>query len=176
VIFSGGNHLRDLETLRTATERLPAAVHPVDLYAPGERFAGNSHLRHRGQVDIASFCQAVARSRFMVLPVQEDPTRAAGITVLAMALRAGRPIVASSTAAMRDYLQHDVDALLVPPGDPEALAEAIARLDTDPELLSRLADGARRTGERMSTEHWAEQILSGTPLIPLRTPLGWRNW
>lgn len=175
-VFSGGNHLRDLETLRQATTLLPDSVHGVDLYAPGEAFAGNHHLRHRGQVHISEFLRALRESRFVILPLQEDPTRAAGITVLAMALLAGRPLVATSTAATRDYLQHEVDALLVPPGDAKALAAAVTRLDTEPGLLGVLAEGARVTGQRMSTESWAQQILSGRSHGPRRTRTGWRNW
>lgn len=177
VIFSGGDHLRDLDTLRAATERLPRAVHPVDLYAFGERFEGNAHLRHQGSLPVTAFYQALARSRFVVLPVQEDSTCAAGITVVVMALMAGRPVVASGIAAIRDYVRDGAEGLLVPPGDPDALAEAITRLDTDPALLSALAAGARAAGSRLSTQHWAEEIVSGTRALgPLWTPHGWRNW
>ncbi|MBI3781966.1 MAG: glycosyltransferase, partial [Deltaproteobacteria bacterium] len=175
-IFSGGNHLRDLETLRQASAKLASGVHPIDLYAPGERFAGNDHLRHRGFVSMAAFHQAAANSRFVVLPLHEEVNRATGVTVLAMALLAGRPIVATDIMAIRDYVQHEAEALLVPPGDAAALADAITRLDTDSALLSRLAAGARTLGQRLSTEHWADQIASRAPLLPVSTAHGWRNW
>jgi glycosyltransferase involved in cell wall biosynthesis len=177
VIFSGGDHLRDIGTLRTATERLPTAVHVVDLYAFGEPIEGNARLRFRGSLPLQSFYSALANSRFVVLPLEEDTNRAAGVTVLAMALMAGRPLVATGTAAVRDYVCDGVEALLVPPGDPAALADAITRLDTDSARLSTLAEGARRAGARLSTEHWAEQIVSGdSPLGPIWTSSGWRTW
>lgn len=176
VIFSGGNHLRDLETLRAATERLATDVGPVALYGYGERFAGNPHLQHEGSVALPEFYRALASSRFVVLPLIEDATRAAGVTVLAMALMAGRPVVATDTAATRDYVHDGVEGLLVPSGDPAALADAITRLDTDRALLTTLAAGARRAGQRISTERWAEQVISGTPLAPVREPSGWRHW
>ncbi len=176
VIFSGGNHLRDLETLRQATILLPAAVHAVDLYAPGDPIEGNAHLRHRGVVRLALFHDAVANSRFAVLPLRSEPNHAAGVTVLVMALMAGRPVVTTDIPAARDYVQHGVEALLVPPGDPVALADAIARLDGDRALLSSMSAAARETGQRLSTEHWATQIVSGAPPTPHWTPQGWRNW
>ena len=176
VIMSGGSHLRDLPTLHAATERLPAGVHPVLLYTQGERLEGNAHLLHEGDVPMRSFHQAIARSRFVVVPLREEVDRAAGISVVVMALVAGRPVVATSIAGTRDYIQHDVDGLLVPPGDPVALADAIARLDTDATLLSRLAAGARDAGRKLTTDHWADQIVSGQPLRPVRTAQGWRNW
>jgi len=176
VIFSGGNHLRDLETLRQATLNLPAAVHAIDLYAPGDPIEGNAHLRHRGVVRLGLFHEVLANSRFAVLPLRHEPNHAAGVTVLVMALMAGRPVVATDIPAVRDYVQHGVEALLVPPADPVALADAIARLDTDRGLLSSLSAAARETGRRLSTDHWATQIVSGTPPTPRRTPQGWRNW
>jgi glycosyltransferase involved in cell wall biosynthesis len=176
VIMSGGNHLRDLQTLRLATERLPGGVHPVLLYDQGEPFEGNAHLLYEGHVPLRSFYHAIAHSRFVVVPLRDEVHRAAGVTVMAMALLAGRPVVASSIAATRDYIQDGTEGLLVPPGDPDALADAIARLDGDATLLSRLAIGARETGRRLTTEYWADQIVSGRPLHPVWTPHGWRSW
>ena len=48
----------------------------------------------------------------------------------------GVPIVASELTAIREIIDHDVDGLLVTPGDPEAFASAITRLQGDPDLLS----------------------------------------
>jgi glycosyltransferase involved in cell wall biosynthesis len=59
----------------------------------------------------------------------------------AMSLRV--PLVASRVGGLREILEHEVDALLVPPGDAEALARAIERLATDPDLRSRLVRSAR---------------------------------
>jgi len=176
VIMSGGNHLRDLETLRRATERLPAAVRPVVLYHQGDPFEGNAHLLHKGKVSLRAFYHAIAHSRFVVVPLREEINHAAGVTVLAMALMAGRPVVATSIAATRDYIQDGTEGLLVPSGDADALADAIARLDTEPTLLSRLAAGARDASRRLTTEYWADQIVSARPLHPVWTPRGWRNW
>jgi glycosyltransferase involved in cell wall biosynthesis len=93
-----------------------------------------------------------------------------------MALAAGRPVVATSTAATRDYIEDGIDGVLVPPGDPGALADAITRLDTDAAWRSRLAAGAREAGRRLTTEYWADQIVRGRATHPVWTPRGWRNW
>jgi hypothetical protein len=175
-IFSGGQHLRDVPTLSAATERLSSSVHAVDLYAFDDHVEANPHLHHRGSVSVERFYRALANSRFVVLPLRDDDNCAAGVTVLAMALMAGRPVVATGTAAIRDYVEHGVEALLVPPGDPAALADAISQLDTDHALLARLAAAARETGRRLSTEHWADQIIAGTRPVPIRRSRGWRNW
>jgi len=57
-------------------------------------------------------------------------------------MAAGRPIVASDLPSMREILRDGTSALLVPPGDAAALADAIDRLLTDPDLSARLARAA----------------------------------
>jgi glycosyltransferase involved in cell wall biosynthesis len=65
-----------------------------------------------------------------------------GLTVIE-AMAAARPIVASRVGGIPEALRHGVDGLLVPPGDPAALAEAIVRLARDPELAARLGSAGR---------------------------------
>lgn len=55
----------------------------------------------------------------------------------------GRAIVASDLDQIGEVLSHEETALLVPPGDPEALADAIQRLIDDPDLRRRLGAAAR---------------------------------
>ena len=55
------------------------------------------------------------------------------------AMATGRPIVASDLPSIREVLRHEESALLVPPGEPEALAAAIERLLGDAALSERLA-------------------------------------
>jgi glycosyltransferase involved in cell wall biosynthesis len=57
-------------------------------------------------------------------------------------LTLGRPIVASDLPAIREILEDGTTALLVPPGDPGALAAALGRLAADPALASRLGAAA----------------------------------
>jgi glycosyltransferase involved in cell wall biosynthesis len=59
------------------------------------------------------------------------------------ALCAGRPVVTADTPAARAVLRHGRESLLVTPGDPGALARAIAELSRDRALLERLAARAR---------------------------------
>jgi hypothetical protein len=186
-IMSGGVHMRDLPTLVEASRLLSSDVHPIDLYAPADKFEGNTHsgewiegnaqLQHRGFVKPFLFYSAIAQSRFVILPLKEDTNTAAGITVMIQSLMAGRPVVASSIAAVRDYVRDGVDGLLVPPGDPRALAEAIQRLDTDPVLLASLAEGARKAGRKYSTDAWADDLLSGGHIaMPVAGGGRWHVW
>jgi glycosyltransferase involved in cell wall biosynthesis len=64
------------------------------------------------------------------------------ITLEAMAL--GVPIVASDIEGVAEQLDHDREALLVPPGEPKALTGALLALLQDSALRRRLGEAARR--------------------------------
>jgi glycosyltransferase involved in cell wall biosynthesis len=161
-ILSAGRHLRDIDTLLAAAARLDDTVHPIDLFAEGELTSAPRRVRFRRTVPSSIFCPEVGRSRFMVVPLVNDPHNAAGITAMATATIYGRPIIATATAAARDYVTEDVNGMLVPPGDVAALAAAIRRLDTDHALLTRLAAGARERTTELSTDTWARSLLTDT--------------
>lgn len=63
--------------------------------------------------------------------------------VLIEAMAAGTTVVASSLDGYRNVATHDVDALLVEPGDTQALGEVLRRAVTDTDLAARL----RRAGD-----------------------------
>jgi len=75
-------------------------------------------------------------------------------------LASGRPIVISDLPVLREVLRPDVDALMVPPEDPDALASALRRLADDPELGARLATSAlQRARTEFTWELRARRIL-----------------
>jgi glycosyltransferase involved in cell wall biosynthesis len=61
------------------------------------------------------------------------------------AMACGRAVVASATRPCARIVTHGFDGLLVEPGDPGALAEALGRLARDPALRERLGTEARAT-------------------------------
>ena len=67
-----------------------------------------------------------------------------GLPVALMeATSVGLPIVASRVGGIPQVLEDGVDALLVPPGDPVALAQAMKRLAADPALRLRMGRQAK---------------------------------
>jgi len=77
---------------------------------------------------------------------------AQGISILeAMARR--RPVVASAVGGIPEVLTDGVDGLLVPPADPDALADALARLSRSPSLRERFGSAGWETvRDRFSIE------------------------
>ncbi len=64
-------------------------------------------------------------------------------TVLLEAASSARPIVATDVPGCRDVVVDGVNGLLVPPGDPTALAQALERLIADPDTRQRMGQAGR---------------------------------
>jgi glycosyltransferase involved in cell wall biosynthesis len=71
------------------------------------------------------------------------------------ALACGTPLVTADTPAARELLVHEESALLVPPGDPDALAAAIRRIADDAQLAQKLSEG----GLAAYRQHASEKVL-----------------
>ena len=54
-------------------------------------------------------------------------------------MAAGRAIIASDLPSIREVLQHERNAVLVPPGDPAAMARSVQRVAADRDLAMRIA-------------------------------------
>jgi glycosyltransferase involved in cell wall biosynthesis len=80
---------------------------------------------------------------------------------LVEAMATGCVIVASDTAPVREAITHDVEGLLTPFHDPEALADRIAAVLADPASFARLGAQARATAlARFSRSACLDQALS----------------
>jgi glycosyltransferase involved in cell wall biosynthesis len=60
----------------------------------------------------------------------------------------GMCIVTTNVGELPHIWTHEHDALLVPPKDPKAMADAIRRILTEPELAERLSRNARAKAEQ----------------------------
>lgn len=73
----------------------------------------------------------------VVVPSRSEPLGLAAVEALAC----GRPVVASAVGGLQDVVRDGETGILVPPGDPSALAAAIKRL-SDEKLRIRFGDAA----------------------------------
>lgn len=78
---------------------------------------------------------------------------------LVEAAACGRPLVATDVSGSRDIARAGINALLAPPGDPAALADAIEVLIRDRELRQTFAAASRRVAEAAFS---SDQILAAT--------------
>jgi colanic acid/amylovoran biosynthesis glycosyltransferase len=93
---------------------------------------------------------ALARARMFALPsVRLRSGRMEGIPVALMeAMASGVPVIASRLSGIPELVEDGVTGLLVPPGNPLALAVAMARILEDDVLAAELARSARELVER----------------------------
>jgi glycosyltransferase involved in cell wall biosynthesis len=115
----------------------PASIPPQDVAAWGRR-PGIEVLGHVADI----------RDVWRVAHIAVLPSRREGLPLsLLEAAACGRPIVATDVPGCREIAREGINALLVPPDDAEALADAIGRLATDAAMRARFAGAGRRLVE-----------------------------
>jgi len=76
-------------------------------------------------------------------------------------MASARCIISADTPAIREFLDDERNALLIPPGDPDALAHAVLRLCEDRKFCERLGHAARATFEERMSHAQIVDRLSG---------------
>ncbi|MBS1891582.1 MAG: flippase-like domain-containing protein [Actinobacteria bacterium] len=80
--------------------------------------------------------------------------------VLTEAFAAGTPVIASGIAGYSDVVTDGVDGLLVPPGDPQRLAEELQRVAHEPQRLAAMGAAARHSAKRYAWPRIADQVTT----------------
>lgn len=120
-----------------------------------ERLARGIRVRILGHREDVPALLAAADA--FVLPSLFEGTPIALIEAMA----AGKAIVATAIPGVDELVVADESALLVPPGDPVALAAALRRVVAEPELRARLGAAARRRAHEMfSIETSTSRVMS----------------
>jgi glycosyltransferase involved in cell wall biosynthesis len=162
VLAVGKDLARDYATFAEAVRRLGVraeiAAYPRNL--EGVRLAPRTRAR---AVSAAQLRDLYAEAACVVVPQrrQEYPygSEGGGLTTLLETLAMARPLVATDRPILHDYVADGETALLVPPEEPEALAEAIGRVLGDDELARRLGEAGRaRVEEELTTRRFARRI------------------
>ena len=162
-----------VEALHLVAKRYPAVR--LVMAGDGPERERISHLvRQRGLDANVSFLGSVSWSRmpevfnsgsiFLIPSLKEGMPYA-----LLEAMACARAIVASSIPAMRSLLTHRKEGLLVPPGDPRALADAITELLADPGLRKRLGRASREYVESRHAHEVIAKELEQVYLEAMRT-------
>jgi glycosyltransferase involved in cell wall biosynthesis len=92
--------------------------------------------------------RADARAIVGLLDVLVVPSLTEGTPLIVLeAMAAGIPVVASAVGGIPDQIRHNKEGLLVPAGDPAALADALLELLQDPDRARSLGEAALRRAD-----------------------------
>ncbi len=115
-----------------------------------------SRTRFTGFVSDAERDALLATTRACAFPSEKEGW---GLTVIeANAL--GTPVVASDTPGLRDSVRNGETGILVRPGDPEAMAEALARLLEESAFSAQMQRAAHAWSQRFDWDRAADDMES----------------
>lgn len=74
------------------------------------------------------------------------------------AMACGVPVVTTDCKGNRDYAINDINCLIVPPGDPTALARAILKVLTNDKLRERLIENGIATAKQFTWDKVVNRV------------------
>lgn len=151
-IFSRLASWKGQHVLLDALDELPdvqALIVGDALFEADQAYAAQVRRRSRapglkGRVHLLGFREdvpALTRAVDIVVHASTEPEPFGRVVVEGML--AGRPVVAADAGGVREIIDSGRTGLLVPPGDPQAMADAVQHLLRAPELAAALAQAAR---------------------------------
>ena len=133
---------------------LTALTHDLSLH---------DRVEFKGSVAETAVRRALAEADIFLLPSHAEPL---GVVVMeAMAM--GTPVIVTKAGGVMEIVTDGQDGLMVPPGAPSPLAQAIAALVADPGRRAALAAAARRSIVERFDARFGARTLAG--LLPAGT-------
>jgi glycosyltransferase involved in cell wall biosynthesis len=108
-----------------------------------------------GNLDQEQLVERLSRAPVYVMAsfTENSPNALAEAQIL------GTPVIATDVGGTSSYVRHKHDGLLVPPGDPYALAGAVLNVLDNPALAASLSNNGRATAwSRHSPERVKSQL------------------
>lgn len=157
-----------LRALPSVLETAPDAVYLIVGTGPDlerlERLAVDlgvrDHVRFAGQVPFPDLPAYYSLADAFVMPSREARPDVEGFGLVFLEAGAcGTPVVGARSGGIPDAVRDGETGLLVPPSNPEMLADALMRLLTTPDLAARLGrEGRRYAVQEASWDHVAGRL------------------
>ena len=146
-----------IEAFRAVRERVPDAR--LLIVGTTEAPAGEPGTEVLGKImDRNRMAELLAGAAVFTVPSLFCPFT----NSLMEAMTYGLPCVSTTTMGVPELVLHGETGLLCEPGDPVALADALVRLLTEPELADRMgAAGRRRVERELTWDRVAERMAPG---------------
>ena len=155
-VFSGGNSLRDYDTLLGDVDGLDTRTVIA---------SSNNHVFDNAKVEFKylnqkDYFKAMAASAVVVVPLIETERRSVGQQTYLNAMALGKLTIISDVIGVRDHVEVDSQALLVPPNDANALRDRITwALDLrNSAQVDAIARNGRVAAEQMTFAHYCRNL------------------
>jgi glycosyltransferase involved in cell wall biosynthesis len=152
--------VKGYDVLIDALARLPTLDVPIEVSIAGdgaerEALAGRAQALGVTSIRLAGYTQD-PRAYLAGLHLYLQPSRSEGLCVAVHeAMQAGLPVIASAVGQLPYSITQGETGALVPPGDPEALAGAMAKMLSQPSRLETMGALARaHVLDRFSAERF----------------------
>ena len=164
LLCAAGQLLRDYDCLVEATRDLPVRVQ----IAAGSPWIDKKLEPTRdlppnvtwGKLGRHALRDLYSRAALAVVPIKQNHYQTGIATILEM-MAMGKCVIASRTHGQTDTIVDGVTGIYVPPGDPEALKQAIRRMLDNPQQAAEIGRAARRfMEEKASLGLFCERIVS----------------
>lgn len=125
-VFSGGDPMRDFDTLIQAAQSLPGVKFQI-----AARDIKKSLLKdlpvniQAGAVEHSAFMASLRGAKVAVFPFLKDSDRSAGQQSYLNAMMLGKLVIATDSPGVIDYIRDGQTGIIIPPADVRALVEAI---------------------------------------------------
>jgi hypothetical protein len=158
-VFAGGNSLRDYGPLVAAAGELDVPVTLATKLLDGPLPANIT----AGPVPYERFFELLRNASVVVVPLADRNDRTAGQQTYLNAMALGKATIVTDSPGVREYVEDGKTGIVVPAGDPEALARALrwvldpANAEAVERMAAAAADAARTT---FSPERYTQALLA----------------
>lgn len=157
-VFTAGRSFRDIPTFLSAMKQAgyPGFLLYEDtglMKEAGTEFDLRdvpSNLKIEKNIGEKSWLEYIARAKIVVIPLLPGSGYAPGLSLYLMAMAMKKCVIITEGLSTRGILTNQ--AIIVPPEDPRALAEAIRRVWNDAELRERVAAAGQRYANGLGGE------------------------
>jgi glycosyltransferase involved in cell wall biosynthesis len=135
--------------------------HETELRRRIQKLGLETRVHLTGPMEQSKLYDEYRRASAFCLPcrVLESGDRDGIPNVLMEAMACGLPVITTAISGIPEIVENGVNGQLIPPDNPEALADALVCLNRDPQLARSLAREAQATvHERFDGERFASQL------------------
>lgn len=157
-IFSGGRSWRDWSTLISAAKLTPNIHYVIACESnamQGLDIPSNVTLKYN--IPFMEYLNLLQNSRLVVLPLCKNI--ACGLLLLVQSAMMCKPVISTNTPCVRNYAENNVNAILVPMHNSEALGAVINRLYNDIGKQREFAEKLHENIKFFSPENYFKSVL-----------------